>query len=484
MDAQRHPGRRHFLAAMATVGFTGLPFRQAGAQSRAGMVGQTTVTRLPDALQAGGLVYDVSAAGYLADEFLVAGMAPIYPATTMADAADMSKRDNQTDLTRRDFRLPPISPPSPYVTRVVVYRPADAGRFNGRVIVEPNHPIGGGILTVFGTMNDAFLADGNIHVSVAPPVNFANLKASDPARYAGLQAADPTQIWGMLRDVGLALKTGTSLLPAAYRTRATMMTGYSWTGVATASFANFHHDTARLPDGRPIYDAYLPMANATYVRDIDVPVMRFNTQSDFDSFGALSNRKPDSDAKGSQFRLYEMAGASHARHDASWPGQCPSLRPLKNYVLPQGLPKGTDACTALFPKGSAPNSFPLHHYAAAAFAALWQWVLDGKPPPPGALIATDPSGLTRLDRFGNAEGGLRSSELDVPAATYGVGPKQGICALPGYTLAFDDARMRELYGTPDRYRQRVADSVASLTAARRLRPREAAFVRMTEERRW
>ena len=484
MGLQRNPGRRHFLAGLGITGFAGLSFRHADAQSPAYGAGRLDATRLPDALHSGGLIYDVSSAGYVADEFLVAGTAPIYPATTMADAADMSKRDNHADLTRRDFRLPPISPPLPYVTRVVVYRPADPARFNGRVIVEPNHPIGGGILTVFGTMNDVFLADGNVHVSVAPPVNFANLKASDPARYAALQAADPTQIWGMLRDVGLALKTGAKLLPAPYRLQATIMTGYSWTGVAAASFANFHHDKARLEDGRPIYDGYLPMANATYVRDIDVPVMRFNTQSDFDSFGALTNRKPDSDAKGSQFRLYEMAGASHARHDATWPGQCPPPPPLKNYVLPQGLPKGTDACTALFPKNAAPNSFPLHHYAAASFEALWLWVLDGKPPPPSALIATDASGATRLDRFGNAEGGLRSSELDVPAATYGVGPKQGICALPGYTLAFDDARMRALYGTPGQYRKNVADSVASLVSARRLRPREAAFVRKTAEQRW
>ncbi len=39
------------------------------------------------------------------------------------------------------------------------------------------------------------------------------------------------------------------------------------------------------------------MANATYVRDLDAAVIRFNTQSDFDSFGGLQNRKPDSDAK-------------------------------------------------------------------------------------------------------------------------------------------------------------------------------------------
>ncbi len=483
MSLSRHPGRRLVLAGMA-AGLTGFGLPEAATAAPAADAGRIRATRLPGALESGGLVYDATGAGYVSEEFLFAGQAPVYPATTMADAADMSKRNNDADLTRRDFTLLPSSPPSAYMTRVVVYRPADPARFNGRVIVEPNHPIGGGILTVFGFMNDVFLADGNVHVSVAPPVNFPNLKASDPTRYAGLHAADPTQLWGMLRDVGLALRTGTTLLPAGYRVAAAIMTGYSWTGVAAASFANFHHGAARLPDGRPIYDAYLPMANATYVRDIDVPVMRFNTQSDFDSFGGLTNRKPDSDARGSQFRLYEMAGASHARHDASWPGQCPPPRPLKNYDLPQGLPKGMEGCAASFPKDSGPNSFPLHHYAAAAFESLWRWVLDGKPPPPGCVIATEPGGATRLDRFHNAQGGLRSSELDVPAATYGVGPKPGICALPGYTLPFAAGRMRDLYGTPDRYRAQVGTAVANLVASRRLRPREAAFVTATAAQRW
>ena len=37
------------------------------------------------------------------------------------------------------------------------------------------------------------------------------------------------------------------------------------------------------------------MADAQYVRPLDVPVMRLNTQSDFNGFGGLKNRRPDDD---------------------------------------------------------------------------------------------------------------------------------------------------------------------------------------------
>ncbi len=229
--------RRSVLAGLG-LGLAGGLLRPASAAAPA-----PKLVRLPNAMAAGGLIYDVGRAGYTADEFLLSGTAPTYPATSMADATDMSKRDNHADLGRRDFTLPPTSAPLPYVTRIVVYRPTDPARFNGRVLVEPNHPIGGGVLSVFGFMNDVFLADGNIHVSVAAPVNFPNLVASDPARYGTLLAADPTQLWGMLRDAGAALRRGGELLPERYRLAGLVMTGYSWTGVAAASFANFHHDS-------------------------------------------------------------------------------------------------------------------------------------------------------------------------------------------------------------------------------------------------
>ncbi len=188
--------------------------------------------------------------------------------------------------------------------------------------------------------------------------------------------------------------------------------------------------------------------------------------------------------RASRFRLYEMSGAAHMRQEDAWPGLVPPPRPLRNFVVPTGLPGGVDACRADFPKNAAANSFPLHHYAAAAYANLWDWVLAGKAPPPGALIETDAAGAALLDQFGNAKGGARSSDLDVPAATYGVGPKGGLCALPGYTLGFDAARLRALYGDPGQYRARVGAALDALVAARRLRPREAALARMTAERRW
>lgn len=51
---------------------------------------------------------------------------------------------------------------------------------------------------------------------------------------------------------------------AGYAVRHLLMTGISFTGVATSTFANYHHRDARLADGRNIFDGYLSMENATY----------------------------------------------------------------------------------------------------------------------------------------------------------------------------------------------------------------------------
>ncbi len=431
---------------------------------------------LPDPILHGGLIYDVRPAGYVAEEFLLSGLANVYDTVTMADSLEMNSRDTPADLGRRTFERKVVAPHRPYTTRVVVYRPADPAKASGRVIMEPTHPIGGGMLSVFGPMNDIITANGDIHVSVSIPVTFDALKRSDPARYGALTAEHPTQIWGMLRDAGIAVKLHRSLIPAIYPTRTLIMTGYSYTGVATATFANFHHNDTRTPQGRPVYDGYLPMANATFVRPLDAPVMRMNTQSDYDSFGGLHNRSPDSDSASGRHRLYEVPGAAHIRQEAAWPGLAPRPHPLNNFVAPAAIPQGGEqaTCKASFPADSRENDFPFHHYAAAALENLYIWIENGRAPPPGALIATTPDGRIRLDATGNALGGLRSSQLDVPIATYGVG--SGKCMLAGYTAPFPDARINRLYGDRDGYAKRVDRRVRELVSARLLRPREAAFI--------
>lgn len=427
---------------------------------------------LSDTAQRGAVVWDASALGYVAEEYVISGEADLTEPVTMADAPDMSKRDTPADLGRRDFKLITTAKARPFITRMIVYRPADRARASGRVILESLHPSGGGRPTVWSFMNGFFLARGDTHISLQHPLTIPGLAAADPARYGTLRAEHPSQIWGMLKAAALLIRAGGERNPLRdQRVDHLVLTGYSYTGVATATFANFHHDRARLPDGRPLFDAYLPMANATYVRPLDVPVMRMNTQSDYSSNGGFRNRRPD-DAR---HRLYEIPGAAHRRAEIK-PSQPFAIAPI---LLPDAIQPGhiarPDACQAGFPSGSRPNDFPLYGYAGACFANLYDWIEKDLAPPPGAWIECDENGVTRLDPLGNALGGVRSPELDVPAGLYGTGT--GSCLLDGYVQPLPTDKLRVLYGDPGTYRLRVAAAAEKLVQERFLLPEAAADAR-------
>jgi len=265
----------------------------------------------------------------------------------------------------------------------------------------------------------------------------------------------------MLRQAGAALRSGEGGLLPGLAVKRILMTGYSYTGVATATFANYHHASAVFA-GHPIFDAYLPMADAQYVRPLDVPVMRLNTQSDFNGFGGLANRRPDDPL----YRQYEVAGASHVTvpppADAATPpaaGQIPT---------PQGQPHFDEAqCRAAFPPGSRANDFPLDLVQAAMFDNMDRWLRFKQAPPPSAFIETQADGSTRVDAWGNALGGVRYPQVAVPVARYGVG-STGPCLLFGYTAPFTPGECKKLYADHAHYVEAVRARTAELLASRML----------------
>ena len=336
---------------------------------------------LPSTPVKGLLVWSVAEAGYTAEEYLISGTADTYKAVSMADAVDMNHRDHTKDMGVRDFHRTVIKAGEPYCTRIIIYRPADPSRFSGNVVMEVLHPMGGGQGIVWSLINRFFISHGDAYIAVQPPATLAILRDADPQRYGNLIAADPTQLWGSLTDVGTMLKSGGARSPLGdYVVRRLYLTGYSWTGVATATFADYHHNQARLADGSPIFDGYIAFANAMYIRPLDVPVIRVNTQSDFGTRGGINNRRDDSDGPQGRFRLYEVAGAAHAaKHPPPFPGLMP---PMLLTTPPGSAPNrmNTD-CQVKFPPGHLENDFPLHLVMSAVFQLMYDWVDEGHPPP-------------------------------------------------------------------------------------------------------
>jgi hypothetical protein len=423
---------------------------------------------LPDTSTRGAQVWDVSGLGYVSEEYVIAGKADTYAPVGMADAANAADRDTTQDLARRDFTLEPRSFGEPYRTRLVVYRPRDVSRFSGNVVVEPFHPVGGGIGVVWNSVQYFFVANGDAYVGFQHPATLAALRRSGADRYDDLAMVDNTQLWDGLAQTAALLRSGAAQSPLrGYPVRHLVLTGVSYTGVATSGFANYHHPIKKTAEGHPLFDGYVSMENATYDRPIDVPVIKLNTQGDFDSFGGLGNRRPDSDERGQQYRLYEVPGWSHVTAPRPVPGATGKPpRPLGAAVeLEPSSSWLRTTALAQFPKDAQPNDFPGFALTSAAFSNMYAWVRGERTPPRAARIETDATGATKFDAHGNALGGLRTPYVDVPIARYAVGVGYP-GSLFGYKVPFELERRQSLYGSHASYVERVRAHTERLSAER------------------
>ncbi len=270
--------------------------------------------------------------------------------------------------------------------------------------------------------------------------------------------------------------------------------GFSQDGGFTFTQADVFNALERMPGGGPIYDGYVPggtggpsnidfgltPAGALPANDPrhqmqprDVPVIHINTETEeaLGAPGGLPYRRPDSDAPGDRYRLWEVPGASHVSNDFG--GAMPITLQL-NLAELQGIPP-----SQLAPVGCAhqqfingpsmgvpgvidPNDYPFKNVANAAFADLLNWVNHGPPPPHANPIAVS-GGAIQRDAFGNALGGVRTPFVDVPVTTYSPTDTvahptafSGFCVLYGYNTPFSPATLAALYRNHGQYVAKVA----------------------------
>jgi hypothetical protein len=180
--------------------------------------------------------------------------------------------------------------------------------------------------------------------------------------------------------------------------------------------------------------------------DLNVPVLTFETETDVGLFNYLAARQSDS----VRFRLWEAAGTAHADTytvaiGAEDLGNSPDAA---NIVLITEPVPG-------FVCGEPINSGPQHFVLKAAIARLNEWVREGTPPPtaPRLEVTKRPLSPILRDANGNALGGIRTPQLDVPIATLS-GEAQGgslFCIMFGITVPFDEAKLAALYPDHESY---------------------------------
>jgi hypothetical protein len=362
---------------------------------------------------------ELSQFGYVEEEYLVSGSANVY---------DFDAASNVVVKTAQ----------APYTTRILVRRPASPQKFSGTVVVELLNPTAMYDLAFQWQFAGAyFIEHGDAWVGItSKPVTAKALKTFDPNRYAAVSWANPLPadktcpepvsmlpdstpatenglIWDIASQVGALLKSEGQPNPLkGFSVKMAFLTGYSQTGEYSAN---------------------------------------------------------------DRYRRYEIAGASHINMMAV------SLWPKPEDMIKAGITAPPPNCNEFATYGM--TDFPLEYFMRGAFANLDTWVRSNMAPPEGSRIKVEPvpegakptwppSVTVKVDKYGNAVGGVRSPYLDVPTGTYyahstPANPESVLfCALVGYKVPFTKDLLTNLYPNHSKYVKQVNTQVDKLVKAR------------------
>ena len=414
---------------------------------------------------------DLSVDGYVEDEYAISGSANLYSYVDEASGSPEVSID---------------TPDQPYTTRLLVRRPIDTGRFNGTVYVEVlNATAGWDGDPIWQSTSEYLIRSGAVWVGLSTKPNTVNFlrdswgrgiwPARNAERYATLSMPAFGQVWDMLTQVGALLKTpaasGNPL--AGYDVQRLIMVGYSQSAAYQVTYANSFHESARMADGRPVYDGYyvsaggarakhalgppgavenIPLNDARNLIDVAAPVIRFQTQTEVVNFPSYPTRQADADYP--WLRTYEMAGGSHVDSHLAVIGGQALVRDL-------GLPP------SFCPSPAIPfNPIRIGYVQSALMQALDRWIQTGAPPPASRFLQLDTSGASPVlarDADGNAIGGIRPPDVRVPLGNYveaNSGP--GFCGLFGGFDPFNAGVLQSRYRNHGSYVNQYQQAVQAV----------------------
>lgn len=414
------------------------------------------------------LVAPLAQYGYVEDEYLVSGAANVYT----AGGKGVAKAD------------------VPYVTRILVRRPADVSKFSGTIVIEPMRDLTAWV-TAWLEASPYMMRSGDVFVTFTMATDNVPMLVSryDPQRYAAINISDDGLRWDIMAQVaGLVRSQDGPLAGQGYLDRAKQVKGglkvysigTSLTGYMQLAFIDGgHHARARRADGGPIIDGYVPIiAGIPLDPPTDVPVIRVISESEYLNPNPTvtpptwASRLPDSDGPGARVREYDVAGASHM-------GRLTEVR----FMVPNYQMGNLDLGACLH----EPSDLPSHaHVVSAALANLDNWVRNGVAPAPSALFELNPDHTLTRDAYGNVLGGVRNYWVAAPTANFrsdnkaapGMGPAApSTCPMLGYEVPLSDDVVHGLYKSRADYVAKADAAIDALAASRLILPEDAAAER-------
>jgi len=439
----------------------------------------------------------LAAAGYEAKEYFVSGTAVSYRSVNDEPANGMWEVERAGS--------------APYKTRILVYRPIDAARFNGTVVMEWFN-ISGGLEAApdWMLMHNELIRRGYAWIGVSAQYGGVegyaatslglvkmDLKTVDAKRYGSLSHPGDDYSYDIYSQVARAVRSPGRANPlAGYHVERILAVGESQSAMQLTAYINAIQPRVKLFDGFLVHGRFCSaslggfasaegdlseikeidlsgMAPVFIRTDINVPVLILESETDMMVLGYYKARQPHTD----KIRLWEMAGTAHADlylvvtgpQDS---GDDPSFASVVEVTSPY---PGFIECPMPI------NAGPQHFIAKAAIHQLDKWVRTGVPPKPAPRleIAGDPPEFV-LDALGNVKGGIRTPYVDVPIAKLsGLGqPRTSLLgSLFGTTKLFDKATLKKLYPDHNTYVKAVKKSTNEAVKAGFLLPEDGELIK-------
>src|SRR5215468_5921848 len=380
----------------------------------------------------------------------------------------------------------------PYTTRLLVRYPASPAKFNGTVVVEwLNDTTGGDQDPVWSEIYREVLSKGYAYVGVSAQTgSLVEDKTWDPQRYGALGDTNDDQSYDIFSQAAQVARADAGNLLGGLHPTTVIGSGDSQSAFRVATYYNAIQPLSHAFDGflnigrgvlaAPIGTglvAFSPFP-ALIRTDNATPLLQIETEGDIEELGFAFARQPGN----AHLRTWELAGAAHIDlHEGLYEAGT-ILRENPQLTAPQCV-FGVMANGA-----TQPDNMGVFELEDSALIALRNWISQGVAPPSGNQIATTPLfNIVERDQYGNALGGIRLPDIQVPTETYSAinfsQPSQegltlqqiqtllqnifstlmtgvitdptlhaeGLCLLEGYYTPFGGATLQSLYPTHAAY---------------------------------